>query len=155
MTSQNASLKPTVTSASPSISVVADQRPTGTNTGRVIYMDLSSPERKIQVEGAIDIDDLVAELESLSPGNAKAIAEGRGWVADNFYSDKQGVAYFRLKMGWSQAELARRAETSQPYIARLELGKVDPQISTARKIAKVLGISIETFVDAMDSEAQK
>ena len=102
--------------------------------------------------GAIDIDDLVAEFEGQSQENAKAIAKGREWVAETFYADRPTIAQLRLKKGWSQAELARRAETSQPYIARLEQGKVDPQMSTAQKIAKVLGASIETFAQALSTE---
>ena len=85
---------------------------------------------------------------------AKAIAKGRQWVARTFYADRPGIAQLRLRNGWSQAELARRAETSQPYIARLEQGKVDPQISTAQKIAKALGVSIEVFAQALSPEAK-
>jgi DNA-binding XRE family transcriptional regulator len=155
MTSQNAYLKHTEISESASISLVSHERPTGTDKGRVIYGDFSLPAKSLAIEGAIDIDDLVAELESHSDESAKSIAKGRKWVAENFYAGQESVAHFRLQKGWSQAELARRAETSQPYIARLEQGRVDPQISTARKIANALGITIETFVNAMDQEAQK
>ncbi|HNC91701.1 MAG TPA: helix-turn-helix transcriptional regulator [Anaerolineales bacterium] len=137
---------------SPSISLVNAVPQTSTAKGQVIYKEFSAPPKPLAMPGAIDIDDLVAELESQSPENAEAIAHGRKWVAETFYADRPSVAQLRLKKGWSQAELARRAETSQSYIARLEQGKIDPQISTARKIAAVLGVSIEILADALGSE---
>ncbi|MBI4936674.1 MAG: helix-turn-helix transcriptional regulator [Nitrosomonadales bacterium] len=70
-------------------------------------------------------------------------------MAETFYPGHPSVAQLRLQKGWSQAELAKRAETSQPYIARLELGNVDPQISTVKKLAKALGVSLETMVLAI------
>lgn len=155
MSSQSASLKHIEISESASISLVSDERPTGTDRGRVIYGDFSLPAKPLAADDAIDIDDLVAELESRSDENARSIAKGRNWVAENFYAEKECIAQFRLRKGWSQAQLAKRAETSQPYIARLEQGRVDPQISTARKIANALGISIEAFVNAMDQQVAK
>jgi ribosome-binding protein aMBF1 (putative translation factor) len=104
---------------------------------------------------AIDIDDLVAEFEQ-SPDSAHAIAQGRQWVAETFYKDQpSSVAQLRLQKGWSQAELARRADTSQPYIARLELGRVDPGVRTVRKIAKALEVPMMTLVQALCPEDEQ
>lgn len=114
----------------------------------MFYAEFSVPPKPLTLPGAIDIDDLVNELEQ-SPENAGAIAQGRQWVAETFYADRPSIAQLRLKKGWSQAEFAKRAETSQPYIARLELGRVDPQISTVIKLAKALGISAATIVAAI------
>lgn len=127
---------------------------TGTVKANVIFAEFAIPPKPQAVPGAIDIDDLVAELESKSSENAKAVARGRQWVADTFYADRPGVARLRLKNGWSQAELAKRAETSQSYIARLEQGKIDPQMSTARKLAEALGVSIEVFAQALVAEVE-
>lgn len=131
-----------------------DEKQTGTAEGRVFYAEFSVPPRLLAVAGAVDIDDLVAEFEAESADNADAIAQGRQWVAENFYTDRLSLAQLRLQKGWSQAELARQAETSQPYIARLEQGRVDPQISTARKLARALGVSIETLVNALAPEVE-
>lgn len=119
-----------------------------------MFAEFSSPVKPLAVPGAMDIDDLVAELEGASKENAAAIGEGRKWVAETFYADRPGIAQLRLQRGWSQAELAKRAETSQPYIARLEQGKVDPQMSTAQKIARALDVSIEIFARALSVEAK-
>ncbi len=147
MKSQTASLKLTETSESQSTRVIKE-KPTSTAHGNVFYAEFSVPPRPLTLPGAIEIDDLVAELEQ-SPDNAMAIAQGRQWVAETFYADRPSVAQLRLHNGWSQAEFAKRAETSQSYIARLELGKVDPQISTVKKLAKVLGVSVGNIVYAI------
>lgn len=141
-----------MTLASPSTRLVEDSPQTGTSKGQIIFKEFLAPPKPLTVPGAIDIDDLVAEFESQSPENAEAIAHGRQWVAETFYAGRPSIAQLRLQKGWSQAELALRTKTSQSYIARLELGRTDPQVSTARKIAKALGVSIEVFVDALAPE---
>lgn len=153
MKSQNVSLKLTETLESQSTKVIKDKQ-TSTARGNVFYAEFSVPPKPLFLPSAIDIDDLVAELEH-SADNEKAISQGRKWVAETFYAERTSVARLRLLKGWSQAEFARRAETSQPYIARLELGNVDPQISTVKKLAKVLGISLETMIHAISPEGEQ
>lgn len=46
----------------------------------------------------------------------------------------------REKRGWSQAQLAERAGLDPSTIAMIELGKRDPRIGTATKLAEALGI---------------
>jgi ribosome-binding protein aMBF1 (putative translation factor) len=48
----------------------------------------------------------------------------------------------RCRVGISQAELARRAKTSQPSIARLEKGQVSPTVISLDRIAKALGAEL-------------
>lgn len=126
---------------------------TGTLSDAVIFREVVVlPKAPI---GAIDIDDLVAEFEQ-SKGKAEAIAKGRQWVADAFYGDgPASIARLRLHKGWSQAELARQAGTSQSYIARLEQGKVDPQLSTIRKFAKALNVPLTVAVQAISMEVEQ
>lgn len=128
--------------------------PTATYTaaGLVIFREIGPLPAAKTISGAVDIDDLVAEFEA-SPEGAEAMAKGREWVAEHFYGDRPpSVAKLRLQRGWSQAELARRAETSQSYIGRLESGNVDPQVSTVRKLAKALGLPLATVVQAISPE---
>lgn len=49
------------------------------------------------------------------------------------------VRTLREERGLSQAELARRAGTSQAAVARLEAGAVEPRLSTLDRIGGVLG----------------
>lgn len=103
--------------------------------------------------GAVDIDDLLAEFEA-TPKGAKSVVKGRQWVAKTFYGDGPSLAALRLQHGWSQAELARKVGTSQSYIGRLETGGIDPQLSTVRKIALILGVSVTALVEALTPETQ-
>ena len=48
----------------------------------------------------------------------------------------------RRRAGVSQAELAERAGTSQPSIARLEKGQVSPTVITLDRIARALGTDL-------------
>ena len=152
MKSHSASARPTKNSGFRFIAEGFETSRTSTAPGKVIYAAFPLALQAKPLPGAIDIDDLVAEFEQ-SPGAAKAIADGRKWVADTFYAYRpDSIAQLRLKKGWSQAELAKRAETSQPYIARLELGRVDPQLSTVRKVARALGVPAAALMQAICPE---
>lgn len=49
----------------------------------------------------------------------------------------------------SQSTIAKRIKTSQPAIARLEAGTIDPRLSTIQRYAASVGKRIEwTLVDA-------
>ncbi|HEV8360988.1 MAG TPA: CBS domain-containing protein [Candidatus Thermoplasmatota archaeon] len=45
---------------------------------------------------------------------------------------------WRLALGLTQAEVARRAGVSQPLIARIERGSVDPRLSTLRAVVRAM-----------------
>lgn len=145
MKSRSASAKPITTLVSPVISM-GKAGHQGSTPGAL--MTGQEPKQLVEV-GSVDIDDLVVELEQQSPDNSDAIAQGRQWVAQTFYAQGTSMAQLRLGKGWPQAELARRAETSQSYIARLEQGQVDPQLSTVQKIAAALGVPVEVLVQAL------
>lgn len=108
-------------------------------------------QQSVAPAGAVDIDDLLAEFET-TPKGAKSVAKGRQWVAKTFYGDGPSLAALRLQHGWSQAELARQVGTSQSYIGRLETRGIDPQLSTVRKIALILGVSVTALVEALTPE---
>ena len=50
----------------------------------------------------------------------------------------QDIRVARRALGWSQTELANRAQVSRPTIARVETG-VNISTGTLEKVAKVLG----------------
>jgi transcriptional regulator with XRE-family HTH domain len=52
----------------------------------------------------------------------------------------------RAKRGLTQAVLAQRAGVTLSYIGRLEIGRHDPQLSTLRKLAKALKITVAELV---------
>ena len=118
-----------------------------------LIREVNMAQPSVVSPGAVDIDDLLAEFEA-SPKAAKAVAKGRQWVAKTFYGGGTSLAALRLQHGWSQAELARQVGTSQSYIGRLEKGGIDPQLSTVRKIALVLGVPVTALVDALTPQVQ-
>ena len=52
------------------------------------------------------------------------------------------VIQARARAGLSQAELAQAMGTSQSAIARLEAGRIEPSLSTLRRIAKATGTKL-------------
>ena len=56
------------------------------------------------------------------------------------------VARLRLLRGWTQEELAQRAGTRQPSIARLESGERAPSLSFLRRVAQALGAHVEVRI---------
>jgi predicted transcriptional regulator len=56
----------------------------------------------------------------------------------------------RVKLGLTQSELAERAGVSQPLIARIESGDVDPRLSTIRNIIAALDDMEKSRITAKD-----
>ena len=55
----------------------------------------------------------------------------------------QRLHELRRQRGWSQIDLAAKVETSGPIIGRYERGDMTPSIDMARKIADVLGVTLD------------
>jgi len=56
----------------------------------------------------------------------------------------------RTDLGLTQSKLAERADVSQPLIARIEGGDVDPRLSTLRRIVEALNSAEGGIVRAAD-----
>lgn len=60
----------------------------------------------------------------------------------------------RLHKKLTQAQLARRAHVSQPYIARLERReKTNPSLTVLQRLAQALGVPSSAVVEALSSRA--
>lgn len=156
----SASLLPTNPSASPravehhlTLGTGQAGRTADTASAPWLIREVPLPQPSAVPSGAVDIDDLVAEFAA-TPKGAKSVIKGRNWVAKTFYRGHPSLSALRLQHGWSQAELARQVGTSQSYIGRLETGLVDPQLSTMRKIALALGVSVIALIEALTRETQ-
>ena len=55
-----------------------------------------------------------------------------------------------MKLGLTQSALAEKANVSQPLIARIEAGDVDPRLSTLRSIISALDEMERSRVTAKD-----
>ena len=57
------------------------------------------------------------------------------------------IQTLREQAGLSQPELARLAEIPVSTLRGLEIGRREPKFSTAAKLAKAIGVSLEAFLD--------
>lgn len=62
------------------------------------------------------------------------------------------ILRLRIEKGWSQAELARRAETKQANISRLESGLLNPSVNFLQKVAKALDADISLHIAKTPSQ---
>lgn len=117
--------------------------------GKVIYAEFSNPGAPI-ADGNLSVDELVAAIKSKRPQVASKLDSARKLLAEKLYADEPDVfSALRLKSGLSQAELARRAHTQQPYIARIEAGATDPGTDSIANLATALGVAPETVFSAI------
>lgn len=48
----------------------------------------------------------------------------------------------RLNKGWTQGELAERADIMRKHYQRIEVGRTSPTLATVAKIADALGVEL-------------
>lgn len=65
----------------------------------------------------------------------------------------QKIKLRREELGYTQAELARKTQTSQPYISRLEKDDFNPSTQVIVSIAVTLGVSIDYLLLDDDRKA--
>ena len=51
----------------------------------------------------------------------------------------------RIDKGWQQKDLQEATGLSQKYLSQVELDKVDPRFNVVKRIARALGVSLDTF----------
>lgn len=72
------------------------------------------------------------------PGFKEAVEETR-----LEYEVARALIEARLKKGLTQAEIAKRMKTKQSVISRVENAKTIPSLSFLKRLAKVLGASLQ------------
>ena len=69
-------------------------------------------------------------------------------------SDLERIAYhvrtYRELRGWTQGELAKRADLAQPDVSTIENAKMDHRVAKLSRIAKALHIDISALFAAVD-----
>ncbi len=54
----------------------------------------------------------------------------------------------RDEKGWSQAELAKRADVTDAYIAQLETGaRENPSLEVLKRLARALGVPVTELLE--------
>jgi DNA-binding XRE family transcriptional regulator len=84
------------------------------------------------------LDEMIEESTKRNPEFPALMEEARqrrALLAD--------LAAMRSRSHISQRAIARRIKTSQPAIARLEAGSVDPRLSTLQRYAASIGKRVE------------
>jgi DNA-binding XRE family transcriptional regulator len=96
---------------------------------------------------------------ALGAGATYAVATGheelldaRRWIADTVLAGKSvSLRTLRLRKGMSQAQLAAAIGTQQPHVVRIERGQADPQLDTCRRLARALGVDLNTLDQALQA----
>lgn len=52
----------------------------------------------------------------------------------------------RINRGLSQKQLAEMCDVTQQFIQRIEKGKVNPSVPTIKKLALVLGVTVDELI---------
>ena len=98
------------------------------------------------VEAAEDLSDLIAFdqfKERLATGLEELIPAE---FADRLIDGENAIRVWREYRGLSAKELAEKAGIAQAYLSQLETGKRDGPVSTIKKIADALNLTIDDLV---------
>ena len=119
---------------------------------KVVFLSVNVSPAAVVPGGFLRASTLVAALEK-HPDRAARLKKARQRVGADFY-DEQGsvVARARLKLGWSQKQLAEAIGTSQPHIARIEGGRENLLLTIAVRLADALEQDRAEFVCQLASE---
>ena len=127
------------TSLEESLPIGTPSSPTASSAPVVVYHEFSVATR-LPLPNTVSLSSLVSKFES-NPTMATRMAQARQKLAVDLYSDEpETLSALRLATGFSQAQLAVRAGTTQPYIAKIEAGRADPSTDMIARIAQALGV---------------
>lgn len=86
---------------------------------------------------AVDWDDFKKDLEK-QPGFKEALKE-----TELEYQVAYAIVKARIKKGMTQEDLAKAMNTKQSVISRAENAKTVPSLSFLKRLAQVLGVSLQ------------
>ncbi len=98
------------------------------------------------VEAAEDADDIAAYARfkvRLAAGEEELLPAA---MVDRLVEGESPVRVLREYRGLSATALAEQAGIAQPYLSQIETGKRDGTVETYRKIAAVLGVSVDDLI---------
>jgi transcriptional regulator with XRE-family HTH domain len=95
------------------------------------------------------------EAESSGSNYADRSHRARTVLADEFASVMpKNLAWARLRLGFSQDELAKKMGTTQPRIANIESGKRRIFFDTAMQLADALSLSLDQLRGFVEFDEQ-
>lgn len=108
---------------------------------------LSKSDYEALVERAELADDIAAVDEyrrKLAAGEEEAIPEA---FANRLIDGENAIRVYREFRGLSARELADKTGISAAFLSEIENGKKEGGVSTLKKIAQALGVTIDDLVD--------
>jgi DNA-binding XRE family transcriptional regulator len=91
---------------------------------------------------AVQAPTTAPEEQERDPKVRAGIARARARLAEDLPIERKSIAYFRLRLGMSQKQLADAIGTSQPHIARIEAGRDNVLLKTANSLARALNTTL-------------
>lgn len=123
-----------------SFQIGGQSSPASSFTGAVLYREFGVA-RPLPLANTRSLSSVISEFEAEDAVTTANIADARRHLAVTLYADEgESLSALRLGAGLSQVQLAERAGTTQPYIARIERGQADPSTDMVSRIAQALGV---------------
>lgn len=122
-------------------------------SGSVISLALYQ-SADVMPERACSAGSLLKKWEAA--GRGEVIRQGRARLASRV-QQSEGLTLRAMRVGrnMSQSEVAEEVGTSQPHIARLEAGRVDPGRSMMRRLASLFGVDMNAIDSALELRSKK
>jgi len=116
--------------------------------GVVVYKEFFT-EKSTPLANSITLESLVNKYEK-DEVRAKYLRDARLKLANSHYKGEvENFSALRLSSGMSQTELARKIESSQPHIARIENGTNDPSTDLVARLALAIGVEEQRVFSAI------
>lgn len=104
-----------------------------------------------QPNSSKDIDCFIDELLAKDQSLEHELNESRKWVADVLYDGRpESLKKLRLRMGYSQSQLAEKIGMKQPNICEFESGKRRPSIDTLMRLADALDTTADILLKSIN-----
>nr|DAH26270.1 MAG TPA: helix-turn-helix XRE-family like protein [Caudoviricetes sp.] len=116
---------------------------------KYISISVSEADSRKDLPGT-PIQELIRKHEK-NPARAAALSKARQRIADRI-NNAFPLAKLRLSKGLSQAQLASLMEVEQPYIAKIEKGNADLQMSTIERLAVALNVEQNVVFKALQEQ---
>lgn len=129
----------------------------GTSPGGLIPIVIlvNSPPTKKPPKVGHRLREVIAQITT-NPEAAAELKEARRWVANEIYTNEpDSLQALRLKLGLSQAELAKLANTTQARVSRIENGEELPRFDTMKRLTIALQIDMNTLSSAIEKAAMR
>src|SRR5713226_2626871 len=111
---------------------------------RTLTADEAAAARRLRELVAKDKDDICAEGRRLFSEKRRKQAAAQGALTLG-----QKIRAAREARGWTQAELAGRAQVAQGYLSYLEQDQREPSLSIAARIARELDLGLDELASSV------